>query len=129
MDRKLKASPYFFTTDFIVVVLECFLYSSGLSYNRFAIWIQQRKYCTQTSESTKGYFHLKLIAIGYIRVWGKGQEDARSQDIYTTQLQTNIFKVLPGERRGEKADKEAQRKKKEKREMSVQLDSKFMMPV
>lgn len=31
-----------------------------------------------------------------------GREDARPQDKYTTQLQTNIIKVLPREIEGEK---------------------------
>ena len=87
----------FFTTDFIVVILNvCSLVVVPLTWESL---YGERKYCTQTSESTKEYFHLKLIAISYIWVWGKGgREDARSQDKYTTQLQTNIIKVLPRER-------------------------------
>lgn len=40
----------------------------------------------------------------------------RSQDTYTTQLQTNIIKVLLGERSGDKADKETEREKRESAE-------------
>lgn len=40
----------------------------------------------------------------------------RSQDTYTTQLQTNIIKVLLGERPGDKADKETEREKRESAE-------------